>query len=94
MGRGRTRYDAEGQLTLDLWGEESPAEEPVPQSVEGLEGEAADEQVRTTGDEPLATLGAEPMPQTPQQFADYINADVAKWTKLVRDSDVHLPGGK
>lgn len=42
----------------------------------------------------LATLGAEPMPQTPQQFADYINADVAKWTKLVRDSDVHLPGGK
>jgi tripartite-type tricarboxylate transporter receptor subunit TctC len=42
----------------------------------------------------LATLGAEPMPQTPEQFADYINADVAKWTKLVRDSDVHLPGGK
>ena len=42
----------------------------------------------------LATLGAEPTVQTPEQFADYINADVAKWTKLVRDSDVHLPGGK
>jgi tripartite-type tricarboxylate transporter receptor subunit TctC len=42
----------------------------------------------------LATLGAEPTPQTPKEFADYINADVAKWTKLVRDNDVHLPGGK
>jgi tripartite-type tricarboxylate transporter receptor subunit TctC len=42
----------------------------------------------------LATLGAEPTAQTPEQFADYINADVAKWTKLIRDSDVHLPGGK
>jgi tripartite-type tricarboxylate transporter receptor subunit TctC len=42
----------------------------------------------------LATLGAEPKPQTPEEFARYINADVAKWTKLVKDSDVHLPGGK
>jgi tripartite-type tricarboxylate transporter receptor subunit TctC len=42
----------------------------------------------------LATLGAEPKPQTPQQFARYINADVAKWSKLVKDNDVQLPGGK
>jgi tripartite-type tricarboxylate transporter receptor subunit TctC len=41
----------------------------------------------------LATLGAEPKPQTPQQFARYINADVAKWSKLVKDNDVQLPGG-
>ena len=42
----------------------------------------------------LATLGAEPKPQTPEEFGNYINADVAKWSKLVRDNDVQLPGGK
>jgi tripartite-type tricarboxylate transporter receptor subunit TctC len=42
----------------------------------------------------LATLGAEPKPQTPQEFGRYINADVAKWSKLVKDNDVQLPGGK
>jgi tripartite-type tricarboxylate transporter receptor subunit TctC len=42
----------------------------------------------------LATLGAEPKPQTPQEFARYINADVAKWSKLVKDNDVQLPGGR
>ena len=42
----------------------------------------------------LATLGAEPKPQTPEEFGRYINADVAKWSKLVRDNDVQLPGGK
>ena len=42
----------------------------------------------------LATLGAEPKPQSPKEFGRYINADVAKWSKLVRDNDVQLPGGK
>jgi tripartite-type tricarboxylate transporter receptor subunit TctC len=42
----------------------------------------------------LATLGAEPKPLTPEQFGRYINADVAKWSKLVKDNDVQLPGGK
>jgi tripartite-type tricarboxylate transporter receptor subunit TctC len=42
----------------------------------------------------LATLGAEPTPQTPEEFGRYINADVAKWSKLVKDNDVQLPGGK
>jgi tripartite-type tricarboxylate transporter receptor subunit TctC len=42
----------------------------------------------------LATLGAEPTPQTPDEFGRYINADVAKWSKLVKDNNVQLPGGK
>jgi tripartite-type tricarboxylate transporter receptor subunit TctC len=42
----------------------------------------------------LATLGAEPKPQTPEEFGRYINADVAKWSKLVKDNEVQLPGGK
>jgi tripartite-type tricarboxylate transporter receptor subunit TctC len=42
----------------------------------------------------LATLGAEPKPQAPDEFGRYINADVAKWSKLVKDNNVQLPGGK
>lgn len=42
----------------------------------------------------LATLGAEPRPQTPDEFGRYINADVAKWNRLVKDNNVQLPGGK
>jgi len=42
----------------------------------------------------LATLGAEPRLQTPEKFGRYINADVAKWSKIVKDNDVQLPGGK
>jgi tripartite-type tricarboxylate transporter receptor subunit TctC len=42
----------------------------------------------------LAILGAEPKPQTPDEFGRYINADVAKWSKLVKDNNVQLPGGK
>jgi tripartite-type tricarboxylate transporter receptor subunit TctC len=42
----------------------------------------------------LATLGAEPKPQTPDEFGRYINADVAKWSQLVKDNNVQLPGGK
>ena len=42
----------------------------------------------------LATLGAEPRPQTPEEFGRYINADVAKWSKLMKDNNVQLPGGK
>src|ERR1700712_1686568 len=42
----------------------------------------------------LATLGAEPKPQTPEEFGRYINADVAKWSKLVTDNDRQLPEGK
>jgi tripartite-type tricarboxylate transporter receptor subunit TctC len=42
----------------------------------------------------LATLGAEPKPQTPEEFGRYINADVAKWSRLVKDNDVQLPRGK
>lgn len=42
----------------------------------------------------LATLGAEPRPQTPEEFGRYINADVAKWSRLVKDNNVQLPGGK
>jgi tripartite-type tricarboxylate transporter receptor subunit TctC len=42
----------------------------------------------------LAMLGAEPEPQTPAEFGRFINADLAKWIKLVKESDIKMPGGQ
>lgn len=40
----------------------------------------------------LAAHAAEPEPQTPDEFARYINADVAKWTALVKEQNIVIPG--
>ena len=40
----------------------------------------------------LAALGAEPQPQTPEEFGRYINADVAKWSALVKEQNIIMPG--
>jgi tripartite-type tricarboxylate transporter receptor subunit TctC len=40
----------------------------------------------------LAQLGAEPEPQTPEEFGRYINADVAKWSALVKEQNITIPG--
>jgi tripartite-type tricarboxylate transporter receptor subunit TctC len=40
----------------------------------------------------LAKLGAEPEPQTPEEFGRYINADVAKWDALVKEQGITIPG--
>ena len=42
--------------------------------------------------EHMAKLGAEPEPQTPDEFGRYINADVAKWAALVKEQNITLPG--
>jgi tripartite-type tricarboxylate transporter receptor subunit TctC len=40
----------------------------------------------------MAKLGAEPEPQTPDEFARFIDADVAKWMKLVKEENIVIPG--
>jgi len=42
--------------------------------------------------EHMAKLGAEPEPQTPDEFARYINEDVAKWSALVTEQNIVIPG--
>ncbi|HTD90072.1 MAG TPA: tripartite tricarboxylate transporter substrate-binding protein, partial [Burkholderiales bacterium] len=37
-----------------------------------------------------AVLGAEPLHNTPEQFAVFLKADVGKWAKVVRDSGVKI----
>ena len=38
----------------------------------------------------LLALGAEPTPTTPGQFDDYIKAEVAKFTKIVKSANIHV----
>ena len=40
--------------------------------------------------EKLASEAVEPWPMTPEQFGDYIKADIARWTKLARARNIHL----
>jgi tripartite-type tricarboxylate transporter receptor subunit TctC len=40
--------------------------------------------------EKLSVEAVEPMPMSPQQFADYIRADIARWTQLARDRRIQL----
>src|SRR5947208_6336403 len=38
----------------------------------------------------LAEQGAEPEPNTPEEFATYVNADVAKWLALAAKTGIRL----
>ena len=40
--------------------------------------------------EKLSVEAVEPMPMSSQQFADYIRADIARWTQLARDRKIEL----
>jgi tripartite-type tricarboxylate transporter receptor subunit TctC len=40
--------------------------------------------------EKLAVEAIEPMPQTPEQFGQYIRDDIARWTAIARERDIHL----
>jgi tripartite-type tricarboxylate transporter receptor subunit TctC len=42
--------------------------------------------------ERLASLGAEPQGLSPEEFGRYINEDIAKWTRLVRETGIVMPG--
>jgi tripartite-type tricarboxylate transporter receptor subunit TctC len=39
----------------------------------------------------LAKLGFEPIGNSPDQFAAWIKAEVAKWAKVIRDANIQLP---
>ncbi|MGJ7498187.1 Bug family tripartite tricarboxylate transporter substrate binding protein [Variovorax sp. RT4R15] len=40
--------------------------------------------------EKLSVEAVEPMPMSPQQFGDYLRADLARWTRLARDRKIEL----
>ncbi|MGZ5153292.1 MAG: tripartite tricarboxylate transporter substrate-binding protein, partial [Burkholderiales bacterium] len=38
----------------------------------------------------LSELGAEPIGSTPEQFRSHINAEIAKWAKVIKEANVEL----
>ena len=40
--------------------------------------------------EAFAKIGAEPAPNTPEQFGEYIRAETARWGKVIRDAKITL----
>jgi tripartite-type tricarboxylate transporter receptor subunit TctC len=38
----------------------------------------------------LSGEAVEPWPMTPQQFGDYIKAEIARWTALAKARNIHL----
>jgi tripartite-type tricarboxylate transporter receptor subunit TctC len=42
--------------------------------------------------ERLTVEAVEPMVMSPEQFAAFVRSDIARWTKLARDRDIHLDG--
>jgi len=40
--------------------------------------------------EKMSVEAVEPSYQTPEQFAQYIKQDLARWTKLARDRNIEL----
>ena len=41
----------------------------------------------------LAEQGAEPQPNTPAQFRDFVNTDIRKWIELAHKAGIKLGGG-
>ena len=40
--------------------------------------------------ERLSVEAVEPMPMTPEQFGQYIRADIQRWTALAKAKNIHL----
>ena len=40
--------------------------------------------------ERLAGLGFEAIPSTPDQFGDYIKAEIPKWAKVIKEANIHV----
>jgi len=80
-----------GYESVGWFGLLAPAHTP-PEIVEKLNKAVVAIMATEDFKERLAQLGAEPQPQTPDEFAGYINADVAKWTTLVKEQNITIPG--
>jgi len=80
-----------GYASVGWFGLLAPAHTPK-EIVDKLNKEVVAIMATTEVKDHMAKLGAEPEPQTPDEFARYINADVAKWSALVTEQNITIPG--
>ena len=38
----------------------------------------------------LSDIGFEPQTSTPEKFSDYMKSEIAKWAKVIRESNISL----
>jgi len=58
--------------------------------IDRIHGEIAKIMTQPEVRERLATLGFEPVGNTPEQFAAWIRSEMAKWAKVIRDAHIAL----
>jgi tripartite-type tricarboxylate transporter receptor subunit TctC len=74
---------------VQWYGIVGPAKLP-PEITQKLNTEINKALASTTLHERLAGEAIEPMPMTPEQFGAFMKADIARWTKLARERNIHL----
>ncbi|MFT8245157.1 Bug family tripartite tricarboxylate transporter substrate binding protein [Roseomonas sp. BN140053] len=78
-----------GYSAVGWFGLLAPRGTPAP-VVEAIQAVAARGLQSPETRERLASLGAVPEPLSPTAFADYIDADVGKWQRLIRDRGITM----
>jgi tripartite-type tricarboxylate transporter receptor subunit TctC len=77
-------------LQLEVWfGVLGPA--GMPKSIVAKLNQAINEILRTPAmRDALAKEGVDPRPETPQQFGDYVKAEITRWSKVIKDANIPL----
>jgi tripartite-type tricarboxylate transporter receptor subunit TctC len=77
-------------LQLEVWfGVLGPAGMPKP--IVAKLNQAINEILRTpTMRDALAKEGVEPRPETSREFGDYVKAEIARWSKVIKDANIPL----
>jgi len=78
-----------GFEAVSWFGLVAPAATPKP-IVEALSGETARILRLADVNKRISELGAEPVGSTPQQYAAFIQSEIAKWRKVIKDAGVRL----
>lgn len=78
-----------GFSAIQWWGLCAPAKTPEP-VVARLNKALNDALALPDIKARLAEMAAEPMPLSPTQFGDFLKTEVAKWTQLVRDTNLQI----
>lgn len=78
-----------GFSAIQWWGLCAPAKTPEP-VVAKLNKALNDALANPDITKRMSDMAAEPTPISPQQFEEFLKTEVAKWTKLVKDVNLHI----
>ena len=79
------RYLARAETWQGIAAPKGTSDEIVAKLNESVNAALADPGVKAQ----MAALGSTPNPMSPQQFKDFVTADIKKWAEVIRDA--HIP---